>query len=567
MACSKDLAAYRQGAQIGPAGAGPTSSAHANAPAPYGGVPSQSISLPGFSALFAQGTQPTSHLPGGAGVGGGGGGGAVDSAERAHSLSSAGGHAGSTPNSPLLPIAPGAMMPFPPPPIAHAPQLRGMAMARSSSMAAAAAGLAAATAPFLPAQHQTMLQWQQARQQPQAGAAGFDAAGFAAMVATTAAPKARKATDVRPAGGAAVTKKAGARACVSKAASPQKRTLAALPPDSSLKRTAPAVGRGRGGVEGPRRKSGVGTKYLLFEPARAFVRSLGLTSQRAYWQWVQTGGKPENIPSNPHQVYRLYGWLSWRDWLGTAPNAAPRRRGAGTRRRSIAKKTAAAEADYAAAAAAAAEGAATDSSAPKRGQKSERASSVGTDDVHEGAVSSGRGSPSDDSYQGGRGAVGGSGVGGGVTGPASAAGARRRKRDRDSRGSGGSSGGGAHGRNRSAVAGGVTKPVLRCGAKRKAEAVDALPASPAEPVLRLGKKAAARTEGDLAADTVISTADFAGSLLAPMQCGGKAAADAPAPIAKSCKKHEAQPASDEPSCSEASQESDAAHVLCDMHHT
>ena len=143
------------------------------------------------------------------------------------------------------------------------------------------------------------------------------------MVATTAAPKARKATDVRPAGGAAVTKKAGARACVSKAASPQKRTLAALPPDSSLKRSAPAVGRGRGGVEGPRRKSGVGTKYLLFEPARAFVRSLGLTSQRAYWQWVQTGGKPENIPSNPHQVYRLYGWLSWRDWLGTAPNAAP----------------------------------------------------------------------------------------------------------------------------------------------------------------------------------------------------------------------------------------------------
>ena len=75
-----------------------------------------------------------------------------------------------------------------------------------------------------------------------------------------------------------------------------------------------------------RRKSGVGTRYLLFEQARDAVRAKGILSQREYWKWVQSGEKPADIPSNPHQVYRMYGWISWRDWLGTVPGAAPKRK-------------------------------------------------------------------------------------------------------------------------------------------------------------------------------------------------------------------------------------------------
>lgn len=56
-------------------------------------------------------------------------------------------------------------------------------------------------------------------------------------------------------------------------------------------------------------------KVLPFEEARAFVRSLKLTSHewRAY---CKSGKEPFNIPSAPNVCYKD-NWVSWRDWVGT----------------------------------------------------------------------------------------------------------------------------------------------------------------------------------------------------------------------------------------------------------
>ena len=61
-------------------------------------------------------------------------------------------------------------------------------------------------------------------------------------------------------------------------------------------------------------------KFLPFEKAREFVRSLGLKSQSA-WQRYYQGKidriqKPENIPWNPQKIY-ADKWNGIKDWLGT----------------------------------------------------------------------------------------------------------------------------------------------------------------------------------------------------------------------------------------------------------
>jgi len=62
--------------------------------------------------------------------------------------------------------------------------------------------------------------------------------------------------------------------------------------------------------------------YRDFKDARAFARKLGLSSENE-WRKYKKGlipNKPllpDDIPSNPGQVYKDKGWISFGDWLGT----------------------------------------------------------------------------------------------------------------------------------------------------------------------------------------------------------------------------------------------------------
>ena len=45
-------------------------------------------------------------------------------------------------------------------------------------------------------------------------------------------------------------------------------------------------------------------KFRDFESAREFVRSLGLKSPKEWDEYVKSGKKPDNIPSNPSSYYK-----------------------------------------------------------------------------------------------------------------------------------------------------------------------------------------------------------------------------------------------------------------------
>ena len=56
--------------------------------------------------------------------------------------------------------------------------------------------------------------------------------------------------------------------------------------------------------------------WLPFEEARAFVRGLKLKRQPAWLAYCKSGKKPNDIPSNPQQIYANAGWMGSSDWLG-----------------------------------------------------------------------------------------------------------------------------------------------------------------------------------------------------------------------------------------------------------
>ncbi|XRA96393.1 methyltransferase domain-containing protein [Pycnococcus provasolii] len=59
--------------------------------------------------------------------------------------------------------------------------------------------------------------------------------------------------------------------------------------------------------------------FLDFEDARAYVRSLGLKSYKAWREWSsKSGARPHNIPSIPEKAYKSSGWTSYGDFLGYA---------------------------------------------------------------------------------------------------------------------------------------------------------------------------------------------------------------------------------------------------------
>ena len=67
------------------------------------------------------------------------------------------------------------------------------------------------------------------------------------------------------------------------------------------------------------------SKFLDFESARDYVRSLGLKSCKEWHSYCKSGMKPDDIPSSPTRVYKDQGWKGWGDWLGTGA-IAPKNR-------------------------------------------------------------------------------------------------------------------------------------------------------------------------------------------------------------------------------------------------
>lgn len=56
--------------------------------------------------------------------------------------------------------------------------------------------------------------------------------------------------------------------------------------------------------------------WMPFEEARDYVRSKGLQNHKDWIVWSATT-RPENIPSNPAQVYKNEGYVNLGDWLGS----------------------------------------------------------------------------------------------------------------------------------------------------------------------------------------------------------------------------------------------------------
>ena len=82
---------------------------------------------------------------------------------------------------------------------------------------------------------------------------------------------------------------------------------------------------GTGNVHGRDRE------YQSFKEARDFVHKLGLKSSTEWKQYCKgelkriKKPKPEDIPTNPNNVYKDKGWKGYGDWLDTG-RASPRRK-------------------------------------------------------------------------------------------------------------------------------------------------------------------------------------------------------------------------------------------------
>jgi len=61
--------------------------------------------------------------------------------------------------------------------------------------------------------------------------------------------------------------------------------------------------------------------FLPFEKARGHVRKLELKNQAAWLKWAKSNARPENIPYEPHEVYKDQGWEDLDDWLNSGRTA------------------------------------------------------------------------------------------------------------------------------------------------------------------------------------------------------------------------------------------------------
>jgi superfamily II DNA or RNA helicase len=78
----------------------------------------------------------------------------------------------------------------------------------------------------------------------------------------------------------------------------------------------PDVAYANEGWEGLEDWLGITKKYLPFEAARNFARSLKLANQRDWQRYYKSRHFPPNIPKDPRRVYAKQGWISFPDWLG-----------------------------------------------------------------------------------------------------------------------------------------------------------------------------------------------------------------------------------------------------------
>ena len=63
-------------------------------------------------------------------------------------------------------------------------------------------------------------------------------------------------------------------------------------------------------------KSNEPNKELLsYKEAKKFVRELQIQSRKELDAYCSSGKKPDNVPSNPNQVYKNKGWVNWGDYF------------------------------------------------------------------------------------------------------------------------------------------------------------------------------------------------------------------------------------------------------------
>lgn len=67
---------------------------------------------------------------------------------------------------------------------------------------------------------------------------------------------------------------------------------------------------------GARSFSGRSGRFLPFEEAKEYVRTLQLSSATQWKLWATSGARPSYIPSAPAVVYAASGWVNYPDWLG-----------------------------------------------------------------------------------------------------------------------------------------------------------------------------------------------------------------------------------------------------------
>jgi len=67
-------------------------------------------------------------------------------------------------------------------------------------------------------------------------------------------------------------------------------------------------------------------KYLSFNEAREIVHNAKLKSSSGWRKYCNLGGKPSNIPTHPHIIYKNKGWINWGDFFGTNTIATQQRK-------------------------------------------------------------------------------------------------------------------------------------------------------------------------------------------------------------------------------------------------
>jgi hypothetical protein len=58
-------------------------------------------------------------------------------------------------------------------------------------------------------------------------------------------------------------------------------------------------------------------KFRTFSDAKTFVHSRSLKNRKEWREYLKSGKKPDDIPSDPLHSYKDNGWISWGDFLGT----------------------------------------------------------------------------------------------------------------------------------------------------------------------------------------------------------------------------------------------------------